>query len=286
MMVIRLFCLPPPEQKMLNKVLRFSVRPGAILPALLLESILLLSSSNVPQSTNSGSVAHIRHLLTSDNPNEQYIFLCVLESLDPRLWAGTVPEIPAVLDGWEVERIMQSLDSRDGLIRSKTLKILRQVDINILESYFSRLLDSQSLAIDGDAQAEYVLRLLQVVEILAGEDGELYSLYLKKILQSLDGKGRETLRPHHEVVERILVYIRNAKSAFRIACTTVLLTLIAEQGDIGSTFVVISAALVCEYIHVISLAPSSLLRGFASLLTMPSGTKIYIKLHLIFLTDF
>lgn len=64
-------------------------------------------------------MTHIRHLLTSEDPNEQYLFLCVLESLDPRLWAGTVPEHPAVLDGWEVERIMQSLDSLDGLIRSK-----------------------------------------------------------------------------------------------------------------------------------------------------------------------
>lgn len=55
----------------------------------------------------------------SEDPNERYLFLSILESLDPKLWAGIIAEVPAVLDGWEVERIMQSLDSRDGLIRLK-----------------------------------------------------------------------------------------------------------------------------------------------------------------------
>lgn len=61
----------------------------------------------------------IRHLLTSDDPNELYVFLLCLGCVDPKLWAGTTPEIPAVLEEWEVERIMGLLESGDSSIRKK-----------------------------------------------------------------------------------------------------------------------------------------------------------------------
>jgi hypothetical protein len=84
------------------------------------------------------------------------------------------------------------------------------------------MLDSQSSAIDGDAHAEYALRLLQVAEILSGDDGELYAQYLKRILESLDGGNREPLRLYQEVVERILIYIRNGLSFYPFQCRCLL----------------------------------------------------------------
>ena len=61
----------------------------------------------------------IRHLLVSRDMNEVYLFVTCLGCIDTKLWAGTTPEIPAVLQGWEVERVMQLLDCADHSIRVK-----------------------------------------------------------------------------------------------------------------------------------------------------------------------
>ena len=54
------------------------------------------------------------------NPSKPHIvFIHGLASIDPKLWAGTSPEIPAVLEGWEVERVMKLLDSEDRSIRQQ-----------------------------------------------------------------------------------------------------------------------------------------------------------------------
>ena len=71
------------------------------------------------RTPESSPIALIRQLVSSEEPNEQYVFLTCLECIDPVLWAGTLPERPAVLDAWEVERIMQFLDSADSAIRRK-----------------------------------------------------------------------------------------------------------------------------------------------------------------------
>ena len=75
--------------------------------------------SAVQASSRIFPVDVIRHLLASRDVNEQYLFLSCLEFLDPRLWAGIVTGVPAVLEGWEVEKVMQFLDSPDMLIRKK-----------------------------------------------------------------------------------------------------------------------------------------------------------------------
>lgn len=59
----------------------------------------------------------IRHLLTSGDPNEQYIFIFCLSCLDPSTWAGNFSGNAAVFDEWEVQQIVKLLDSRDDLIR-------------------------------------------------------------------------------------------------------------------------------------------------------------------------
>ncbi len=67
-------------------------------------------------------IKEIRHLLTLQDPNALYVFIYCLSSVDPKLWAGTTPELPSVLEEWEVERVMKALDCEDKLIR-KQVKI-------------------------------------------------------------------------------------------------------------------------------------------------------------------
>lgn len=81
-----------------------------------------LSSAQISQSLS--PAANIRHLLTSRSVNDQYIFLSCLSCLDPESWAGTNPEIPAVLEEWEVGRVMELLDSSDTVIRQKVLLVV------------------------------------------------------------------------------------------------------------------------------------------------------------------
>jgi AP-4 complex subunit epsilon-1 len=62
-------------------------------------------------------VACIRHLLTSKDANDQYLFISCLDCLSPTLWAGTLPGTTAILDEWEVQEVMKLLDSHDRLVR-------------------------------------------------------------------------------------------------------------------------------------------------------------------------
>lgn len=91
--------------------------------AILRGAFLLLSKtapgaliSSIPPGHDS-PVHDIRHLLNSREPNDVYLFVSSLECVDPAVWGGTSPGTPAVLDEWEVQRIMQLLDSPDSLIR-------------------------------------------------------------------------------------------------------------------------------------------------------------------------
>lgn len=70
-------------------------------------------------AANGTFIDKIRRLLVSPDANEIYLFITCLECIEPKLWAGTTPAIPAVLQGWEVERVMQLLDSPDHSIRLK-----------------------------------------------------------------------------------------------------------------------------------------------------------------------
>ena len=69
-------------------------------------------------------IAEIRHLLTTSDPNGLYLFISCLSYIDPKLWAGTAPDIPAVLEEWEVERVMKLLESQDGIIRKQVCGII------------------------------------------------------------------------------------------------------------------------------------------------------------------
>ena len=68
-------------------------------------------------STGIKLVERIRPLLVSEDVNDIYLFVSCLDNLDAKIWAGTTPEIPSTFDVWEVERIMQLLDSPDPSLR-------------------------------------------------------------------------------------------------------------------------------------------------------------------------
>jgi hypothetical protein len=93
---------------------------STIPPEVLRESQANLSSS---------PIASIRHLLTSRDPNDQYLFVSCLSCLDPSAWAGTVQGTTPVLDQWEVQEVMKLLDSRDGLIRKMVIAL--PIDVRI-----------------------------------------------------------------------------------------------------------------------------------------------------------
>ena len=73
----------------------------------------------VQTSSGLSFIKEIRHLLIIQDPNALYVFVCCLSSVDPKLWAGTTPGIPSVLEEWEVERVMKALDCEDKLIRKQ-----------------------------------------------------------------------------------------------------------------------------------------------------------------------
>ena len=88
--------------------------------ALLFQATKAITAASMPLDNSSISpITYVRHLVGSTFPNDKYLLLCLLETAEPRLWAGTDPQIPAVLDAFEVELIMQQLDAPDGLIRKK-----------------------------------------------------------------------------------------------------------------------------------------------------------------------
>lgn len=69
------------------------------------------------------------------------------------------------------------------------------------------MLESVSSAVTMDIKAEYSLRILQVAEVLSGDDSESYAQYLIRVLETLEGEdtgGKVT----QEVVEYALTYIR------------------------------------------------------------------------------
>ena len=88
--------------------------------ALLFQATKTITAAETSSDNSSISpITYVRHLLGSTSPNDKYLVLCLLETADPRLWAGADPQIPPMLDAFEVELIMQQLDSPDGLIRKK-----------------------------------------------------------------------------------------------------------------------------------------------------------------------
>jgi AP-4 complex subunit epsilon-1 len=150
--------------------------------------------------------------------------------LEPDLWAGTKPETPAVLEGWEVERVMQLLHSSDSLIRKKvrdlpsirgrincritqTLRILQRVDANIVESYYLQSLKGIPPGLSLKDRNEHVTRLLEVTEVISGEDGEAFAKQLKDVFHVVESDATKTNQSVLEsAVEMVLMDTRHGVS--------------------------------------------------------------------------
>ena len=113
---------------------------GSINPATVSQFIQEKSDRKHADDVDVHPIAMIRHFISSRELNDIYFFLSCLSCLDPSLWAGEQAgnnrpplvepveesdngtgvehlKINPVLDQWEVERIISSLESDDEGIR-------------------------------------------------------------------------------------------------------------------------------------------------------------------------
>ncbi|GLB37288.1 putative ARM repeat-containing protein [Lyophyllum shimeji] len=211
-------------------------------------------------------IQSLRPFLMSRDPNDVYLFLSCLECVDPVLWAGTSPDVPAVLDGWEVERMMQLLGSHDALVRRTTLRVLNRVDLGLVASYYSRTVESIPCGLSIEDVNGYAIRLLEILEARSGSDGELYARELKDLLVRLEQASPDVVL--EKVVESVLFCFQNANMDFHIAFATTMLTFVVDSDSrLPQTITVIVAALATEQCGKVAISPLDLLQGLASRLS-------------------
>ncbi|KAJ7072535.1 armadillo-type protein [Mycena amicta] len=213
----------------------------------------------------------LRQLINSQSSNDHYIFLSCLSCLHPMLWAGTA-DLPAVLDEWEVGRVMKLLDSSDSIIRRKTLHILSNVDPNVINSYYLQSLRTLPVDLHLNGFSEYATRLLEVVETQTQDDGELYARHVVDLFAQIEARSpRYAECVMESVVELVLVHLRNAATIFQMGCVS---TLVATLGDLdmflGQTMMVIVTALATEYSGKLAVPPVDVLRGLSTRLGLCS----------------
>ncbi|KAI0647300.1 ARM repeat-containing protein [Trametes meyenii] len=219
-------------------------------------------------------IQEIRGLLGTQDPNGLYLFIYALSSVDPKLWAGTSPDIPAVLEGWEVERVMTLLDSEDKLIRKQTLRTLWRVDEAIVESYYSRTLQRELPMTSEHGSDKLLSCLLEILDIITGDDGESYAHHFMNVLERIDGDEPLNRRPVLQgAVENLLERMHTECSSWRSGCIGVLFaTVVGQDRQVSPTLMVVLAALLCEYLSLSPISPTEILRGLASKLSAYSAS--------------
>lgn len=245
----------------------------------------------IPFTVSNGSpISHIRRLLSNDS-SEQHLFLSCLACVPPAIWAGTTQDVPAVLEAWEVERMMQLLSAPDPTLRlkvrhfyflrlrlllsdglSQTLRILTDVDSSVVELYFAQRLEGLDRSVE--SYEDEVLALLEVTKVLAGEDAELYARSIKDVLShaTAERAGPDTQRNSQvleRAVENVLSSLRDGETTFGENVATTLLTPLAEveaDSSFSPTMMVVLTALACEYAGHVPVSPLELLRGLGKIL--------------------
>lgn len=81
-----------------------------------------------------------------------------------------------------------------------------------MESYFARALQGDLPLSSIHGTEDNLPRLLEILDIICGEDGEIYALQLKNVLRAAEGEGPPNKRPVlQEAVEEMLTRIHSGK---------------------------------------------------------------------------
>ena len=174
--------------------------------------------------------------------------------------------------------------------------MLWRVDSSIVESYYARALQGELPLTPELGSDESLSRLLEVVEIICGEDGESYAHQLKNVLKAMEGDGPlnkrpvlqdavgETLSRMHSgrLPEQYRTYMLThdfiGDSTWRGGCIGALFaTLTDPECEIGPTLMVILTALLCEYLQLSPVSPLDILRGLGSRVAAYAGKCIHFK---------
>lgn len=276
---LRVFGPTAENLRLILQIIEWAANITPLPQSLLYQAFTVLSTRKpavlaiVQSSPQSCPILPIRNLINSTDPDEQYLLLSCIECLDAAAWAGTIPEVPGVLDSWEVERIMTFLDSPDEAIRRKTLGILNAVDSNIVQGCYARILENipdESFVDELNVAAQ---RALEVVEVLAGDDGAAYATRLQNAFAAFEGRGQNIVL--EKAVEKVLTRFRTSEREFRVACLTVLLEPLQDAtAKMGATSMVIVTALIVEHLPICPVPPGQLLQGLAGRLSSyPSSVK-------------
>ena len=177
-------------------------------------------------------VASIRHLLLSQSPNDIYSFVACLECLEPALWSGSNADIPAVLEAWEVERVIALLDFPDVSVRKKvkivfppslfhnsydhydhqTLQVLLKVDRSLVEAHYTRLLQVDRSLYTPLEKDDAAKRILEVIHTLTDSVGEEYAHNVKTLIDVLQGDlSRDEVMLFESIVEDVLTHVRTGE---------------------------------------------------------------------------
>lgn len=268
---LHIISLSQDDLKLISRIITSSSERGRHAYAALYQCFLALANTSpellsaVQESRGRKFVEGIRGLLTSNEPNDIYLFVACLECLDSQLWAGTDSDVPVVLEEWEMERVMKLLDSDDRCIRQKTLRILQRIDTAIVEGYYSRILQGDLQLSHMHNTDETCKRLLEIIEVISSGDSELYVQHVKNILQAVEGDTAMELRHVlQDTVEELLVYIRDADISFRSGCIgSLFASVIAQDSQIGPTMMIVLVALVTEFLSLSPTSPMNLLVGIS-----------------------
>ncbi|KAI0282501.1 armadillo-type protein [Russula aff. rugulosa BPL654] len=271
---LRLYSIVQPSTEVLNAILELIRRSAnnSETHVLLYDCFSVLRNTPavilIPFTVSNGSpISHIRHLLSNDS-SEQLLFLSCLACVPPAIWAGTTQDVPAVLEAWEVERVMQLLSAPDPALRLKTLRILIDVDSSIVELYFSQRLEGLDRSVE--SYEDEVLSLLEVIKILANEDAELYARSIRDVLsphataEPAMPDAQRNPQVLERAVENVLTSLRDGETTFGENVATTLLTPLAEveaDTSFSPTMMVVLTALACEYAGHVPVSPLELLRG-------------------------
>jgi len=145
---------------------------------------------------------------------------------------------------------------------------LTDVDSSIVELYFSQRLEG--LDRSAESYEDEVLSLLQVIEILAGEDAELYARSIRDVLsphttaEPAVPDAQRNSQVLERAVENVLSSLRDGETTFGESVATTLLTPLAEaeaDTSFSPTMMVVLTALACEYAGHVPVSPIELLRG-------------------------